>query len=258
MKTVLKTLIGAVVIGWLLVATVWPQSDSVLALPFTSPRALGFWFLQVEPLPPPTGLEHVLGKMDAAAKSFRSTEASVEWDQYQKVIDESEVEKGKIYFRREGGEVQMAADFAEPDKKYVLYGGGKVQVYQPKIDQVTEYSAGKNRSEIESFLVLGFGGSGHELLKSYDVKFLGNETVDKVAAGKLELIPKSAHLKNNIARIVLWIDPARGISVRQQFFEPSGDYRLAKYSDIHVNEKLPDSAFKLKTTGKTKFLSPQG
>ena len=56
---------------------------------------------------------------------------------------------------------------------------------------MTEYSAGKNRSEIESFLVLGFGGSGHELLKSYDVKFLGTETVDKVAAGKLELIPKS-------------------------------------------------------------------
>jgi outer membrane lipoprotein-sorting protein len=65
-------------------------------------------------------------------------------------------------------------------------------------------------------------------------------------------------LKNNIARILLWIDPSRGISLQQQFFEPGGDYRLAKYSEIQINEKLPDSAFKLKTTGKTKFLPPQG
>ncbi len=152
----------------------------------------------------------------------------------------------------------MAADFAEPDKKYVIYSGGKVQVYQPKIDQVNEYNAGKNRSEVESFLVLGFGGSGHDLLKSYDVKFLGTETIDNVATEELELIPKSAHLRNNIARILLWIDPSRGISIQQQFFEPGGDYRLAKYSEIQINEKLPDSAFKLKTTGKTKFLTPQG
>jgi outer membrane lipoprotein-sorting protein len=196
--------------------------------------------------------------MDLAARNFKSAEASVVWDQYDKVINETETEKGKIYFRREGSEVQMAADFVEPDKKYVIYGGGKVQVYQPKIDQVTEYNAGKSRGDVESFLVLGFGGNGHDLLKSYDVKFSGTETVNNVAAGKLELIPKSARMKNNIARIVLWIDPVRGFSLQQQFFEPGGNYRLAKYSNIQINQKLPDGAFKLKTTGKTKFLSPQG
>ena len=204
-------------------------------------------------------LDRVLTAMDNAARNFRTTEASVVWEQYQKVINETEVEKGKIYFRREGSEIQMAADFAEPDKKYVVYSGGKVQVYQPKIDQVNEYYPGKNRSELESFLILGFGGNGHDLLKSYDAKLLGSETVMGVATEKLELIPKSPHLRNNIARILLWIDLQRGISVQQQFFEPGdSDYRLAKYSDIKINTKLPDDAFKLKTTKRTKFLSPQG
>jgi outer membrane lipoprotein-sorting protein len=234
MRAGLKTIVfGSLAISWLLGSAAWPQSDSA-------------------------GLEQVLTQMDAASRNFKSAEASVVWDQYTKVINESETEKGKIYFRREGGEVQMAADFVEPDKKYVIYSGGKVQVYQPKIDQVSEYNAGKNRGDVESFLVLGFGGSGHDLLKSYDVQFLGTETVGNVTAGKLELIPKSARLKNNIARILLWIDPARGVSLQQQFFEPGGDYRLAKYSEIQINEKLPDSAFKLKTTGKTKVLAPQG
>jgi len=217
----------------LLAATAWPQTNSA-------------------------GLDKVLAEMDTAAKNFRSTEASFVWEQYQKVINETESQKGKIYFRRQDGEIQMAADISEPDKKYILYSGGKVQVYQPKIDQVTEYNPGKNRSDLESFLVLGFGGSGHDLLKSYDVKYGGSETIGGIEVAKLDLTPKSAKLRNNIAKILLWIDPARGVSVQQQFLEPGGDYRLAKYSDIHLNQKLPDNVFKLKTTGKTKIVSPQG
>ena len=109
MRAVLKAFfLRMLAVGWLLTSAAWAQSDS--------------------------GLERVLGQMDVAAKNFRTLEASVVWEQYQKVIDEKETEKGKIYFRREGSEIQMAADFVEPDKKYVIYSGGKVQVYQPKID----------------------------------------------------------------------------------------------------------------------------
>ncbi len=195
----------------------------------------------------------------AAAANFRTTEADVVWDQYQKVVDEHEEQKGRVYFRRAGNEIQMAADITQPDQKYVLFNGSRVQVYQPKIEQVTVYSTGKNREEVESFLVLGFGGRGHDLLKSFDVKSLGSEKVDGLDTAKLELVPKAANVRNNVDHIFLWIDPARGISLQQQFFfGVSGDYRLAKYSDIKINEKIPDSVFKLKTTGKTKVISPQG
>jgi outer membrane lipoprotein-sorting protein len=90
------------------------------------------------------------------------------------------------------------------------------------------------------------------------VKYLGTENLDGLETAKLDLVPKSEKVRNNFAHIVLWIDPARGVSVQQQLFEPSGDYRLAKYSDIKINEKIQDSVFKLKTTGKTKTVSPQG
>jgi outer membrane lipoprotein-sorting protein len=209
--------------------------------------------------PPDAALEKVLSEMDSAAEKFHTTEASVVWDQYQKVVDEHEEQKGKVYFRRAAHEIQMVADITEPDQKYVLFNGTKVQVYQPKIDQVTVYNTGKNRQEFESFLVLGFGGRGHDLLKSFDVNYLGNEAVEGTDTAKLDLVPKVASVRNNVDHIVLWIDPARGISVQQQFFfGSSGDFRLARYSGIKVNEKIPDSVFKLKTTGKTKFISPQG
>jgi outer membrane lipoprotein-sorting protein len=123
---------------------------------------------------------------------------------------------------------------------------------------VTEYNAGKNKSDFESFLVLGFGGRGHDMQKSFDVTYAGDETVDGVKAAKLALVPKTQKVKNMFSQVLLWIDPERGISVQQQFIEPSGDYRLAKYANIKLNQKLGDEVFKLKTTGKTKWVRPQG
>lgn len=203
------------------------------------------------------GLERVLTQMDNAAKTFHTAQATLTADQYTKLVDLTETQKGKVYFERHGEDVQMSAQITEPDKQFAIYANGKAQVYHPKIDEVDEYQPGKNRAQIEAFLLLGFGGGGHSLLSTYDAKYLGTEIVNGINAAKLELTPKSQQLQNNISKIWLWIDPAKGVSVQMQLFFPGGDYRLTRYSDIQINQKLPDSAFKLKTTGKTKFVSPQ-
>jgi outer membrane lipoprotein-sorting protein len=203
-------------------------------------------------------LERVLTQMDSAAKDFHSLEASFVWDQYTKVVQDTDTSKGTIYFQREGGGIKMAADISEPAPKVVLFADGTVQMYEPRIDQVTTYKTGKHQAEVESFLVLGFGGRGHDLPKSYDVKYLGTDKVDGVETAKLELIPKSEKARSQFFRVVLWIDPARGISLQQQLFQSSGDYRMAKYLKIQMNQKLPDGIFKLKTTSKTHYITPQG
>ena len=205
-------------------------------------------------------LDSVLKKMDAAAADFKATQADFVWEQYQRVVDETDTQTGTVYYRRAGKDkdIEMMADIKQPDPKFVLYKDGKLQVYQPKIDQVMEYPAGANRGEIESYLVLGFGGSGEDLIKSFDVSYLGEETVDGIATAKLQLIPKSEKFRNNISKILLWIDLSRGISVQQQFFQGQGDYRLAKYSAVNLKAKIGNDVFQLKTTKKTQFVSPRG
>jgi outer membrane lipoprotein-sorting protein len=210
------------------------------------------FFVQAE------NLEAVLNAMDKAAANFHTAQCDFVWDQYQKVVDDHDLQSGAMYFRRQGNDVQMAADIKSPVKKYILFDGNTVKVYQPSIEQVTEYSPGKNKADVESFLVLGFGGQGHDLLKSFDVSYAGSEQVQGVSAEKLELIPKSAKVKSMFQTITLWIDTARGISVQQKFLEPSGDYRLTKYSNIVINHKIPGDVFKLKTTGHTKVIRPNG
>ncbi len=206
----------------------------------------------------PVTLESVLQTMDATAAHFQTAQADFVWDQYQKVVDETDTQKGTVYYRRSGQQIEMMADIKEPDRKYVLYKEGKLQVYQPKIEQVIEYSAGANHSEIESYLVLGFGGSGQDLKKSFDVSLQGEETIDNIATAKLQLIPKSEKVRNYFSEAYLWIDLSRGVSIQQKFVQGQGDYRLAKYSAVNLHAKIGNDVFRLKTTSKTKTLSPRG
>jgi hypothetical protein len=214
-------------------------------------------------------LNAVLKKMDTAAAGFRTTQAEFEWDTYQKVIDEvDDVQTGTIYYRRAGKEIEMMAvvkkegsdlKSLKPAPNYVLFSQGKIRMYKPIPDQVTEFNLGQNRSDLETYVVLGFGGSGQDLVKTFDVKYVGPETINGIAAAKLELTPKSEKVRNTYKQILLWIDLERGISVQQQAFQPDGNYRLAKYTGIQVNEKkIPDDIFKLKTTSKTQTISPRG
>ena len=203
-------------------------------------------------------LDSVLQKMDAAAASFQTTQADFVWDQYQRVVDETDTQKGTVYYRRSGKEIEMMADIKEPEQKFLLYKDGKLQVYQPKIEQVIQYTAGANHNEIESYLVLGFGGSGQDLKNSFDVTYQGEETVDNIATAKLHLTPKSEKVRSYFTEAFLWIDLNRGISLQQKFMQSQGDYRLAKYSAVKVNAKISNDVFRLKTTGKTKFVSPGG
>ena len=83
-------------------------------------------------------LEAVLNTMDKAAANFHTAQTDFEWDQYQKVVDEHDIQKGTMYFRRQSEDVQMAADITSPEKKYVLFNGTVVSVYLPKAGQVTE------------------------------------------------------------------------------------------------------------------------
>src|SRR5215472_16476112 len=213
-------------------------------------------------------LESVLQRMDAASANFRTAPAEFEWDNYQRVIDEIvDVQTGTIYYRRESKDIEMMANVkkagssassTKPEPKFVLFSEGKVRMYEPKIDRVTVYNLGKDKADLESYVVLGFGGSGQDLQKAFDVSYQGTEKIGDVNAAKLQLIPKSEGVKKYYNRMVLWIDPDKGVSVQQQFFTPQGDYRLCKYTGIKMNEKVSDEVFKLKTTGKTQTIAPKG
>jgi outer membrane lipoprotein-sorting protein len=146
-----------------------------------------------------------------------------------------------------GKNVDVAADIQTPEHKKLLYTGSDVQVYSFRNHQTSSYPS-KNRDEIESFLALGFGGRGHELLNNFDIRYAGTESIDGRTTYKLDLTPKSKRVQGMFRLVTLWIDQQTGMSLKQQAWEGQYDYRLATYpfASMKINPaKLSADAFKL-------------
>jgi len=190
-------------------------------------------------------LDKVLAQMDAASAKFRNAQADFVWDNYTKVVDDHEKQSGTIYFDRTGGQTQMAALIQQPEKKTVVYKGSKLYFYQPAIDQLTIFNIGQNQSQYESFLTLGFGGSGKDLATTWDIADLGPETIDGAATEKLDLKGKQENVRKMFDHVTIWVDPARAVTLRQQFFYTSGDMRTCFFTAIKQNGKLTQSAFEV-------------
>src|SRR5215471_3267708 len=133
-------------------------------------------------------LQKVLQQMDATARNFQSAQADFVWKMHNSVVNDFVAnDTGKIYFRRKNNEIQMAADITQPAAKQVIFSGGKIEIYTPKTEQVDVYDAGAHREEFEAFLVLGFGSSGEDMRKSFDVRYMGQEKVGTADAAVLQL-----------------------------------------------------------------------
>lgn len=209
------------------------------------------------PAVPDHELEAVLSQMDKVSAGFKSAQADFEWDNYQTVFKETDKQTGSVYFSRHGSSVETMFDVNTPGAKQILFKDGKLMLYNPKIDQITEYEPEKSKTDVQAFLNLGFGARGHDLLKTFYVKMAGWETIDSVKTARLELAALSPKVRTMFSQFILWIDPQRDVPIKQQVFEPSGDYWLSHYTGFKLGAKLPDDVFNIKKTSKTKVVKPQ-
>jgi outer membrane lipoprotein-sorting protein len=194
-------------------------------------------------------LQKVLSEMDAASAKFQSAQADFTADSYTAVVQSHDIQAGTIAFRRVGGATEMImhvkTDEGQPSLKDVLYKNGELAYYQPVVKQETILKAGSN---YERYLTLGFGGSGKELAANWNINYLGTEAINGVETAKLDLTPKTA--SDQFTHITVWIDPKRDVSLKQQVFQDSGDYRAAKYSNIRLND-VPAGTFTLQIAAGT-------
>ena len=206
----------------------------------------------------PDPLKSVLDQMDAASKTFHSAVADIRKAQFEKIVHDTTVETGRVYFLRTGTSVQFGGKFDPPNEQTVEYKDGLVRLYSAGTNHLQEIPAGgANQSQIETFLTLGFGGSGTDLAKAWTITDQGPESISDggkpVQTEKLDLVSKAAGVRNNFTHITIWVDPARDVSLKQEFFTPSGDTQTAIYTNIRFNQPIDTKTFAIKCKGKCSF-----
>jgi len=206
-------------------------------------------------------LDKVLAKLDDAAKAFTSAQADIKWDntQTQPVLDTDSQVGTVIFARGKDGQMQVAVhiktDNGQPVLKDLSYTGGVGKMYEPAIKQIQVFKVGDKGNQLQSFLTLGFGGSGQDLKKNWDIIPAGTEAVNGTQATKLQLVPRDPAMAKSAPKVILWIDPDKGVAVKQQRFDSGGNYVVFTYSNIQLNKKVPSSAFEIKTASGTQVVN---
>jgi len=116
--------------------------------------------------PKPGHLDEVLRQMDAASLKFQSAEATFRWDLYERVVKQTTTQTGTIYFKKQGTTTVMGARIEQPSLKIIEFRNGILRLYDPGTNHLTIIDATKNKEQLESFLTVGFGGSGKDLAKA--------------------------------------------------------------------------------------------
>ena len=197
-------------------------------------------------------LKTVLAKLDTAAANFRSTSADFEFDSIQTdPVPNKEVQKGTVYYERKGKDFQMAAHIDQENgkssPKIYTFSKGVFRLFEKLTNQVTIYKNDK----LGGYLLLGFGASGKDLSDKWDITYGGEETIDGVKTEKLDLVAKDPAVRKNLLKVTVWMDTARGVSLKQVFDQGEGQSRVCVYFNFKFNQPLPSGVFTFKTDSKT-------
>jgi outer membrane lipoprotein-sorting protein len=197
---------------------------------------------------PQDDLKTVLARLDAAAASFHSLSADVELDVIATdPMPDKDVFKGVVYYDRKGNAFRCGVHFSQHDGKpsteAYTYVGGVLYLRDSGSDQIKPYpQAGK----FESYVMLGFGASGKELLAKWDIKYIGSENFGSVKTAILELVAKDPDIRKNLSKVTIWVDPDRAVSLKQVFTLSATSSKVGLYSNFKLNQSLPGDAFTLK------------
>jgi outer membrane lipoprotein-sorting protein len=203
-------------------------------------------------------VQQILARMDKAAIDFKAMTAQVTHVDHTDVLNENSTESGTVTMKKvQPGEVQERVDFTVPDRKTITFEKRHVQEYLPKINTLQVFDLDKHGEQLDRFLMIGFGISGTELAKDYDVTVLGTETINGQSAIRLQLNPKATEIRQYVQKIELWI-PEQGdpYPLREKIFEPSHDYRVVTYNDLKINPPLLPDAMQLKPPPGVKIEHP--
>lgn len=200
-------------------------------------------------------LDGVFRLLDREAKNFRSLSADVERTKVTVVVNDKSTETGSILVRGD----KMLLEMKAPDSRTILRTGDNLYIYTPGLKRVEEYNLAQHRSQVDQYLLLGFGTSGKDLQKAYLVTLLGEPTLEDKKTVELELTPKSQEARNQISKIHIWLDESTWLPIEQRFDETgSGDYFVIRYSKVVRNPDLGDANFKPHWPKGTEKVKPQG
>jgi outer membrane lipoprotein-sorting protein len=192
-------------------------------------------------------LSDVFARLDKAAIGFKGMSANVKQNVHTELVHDDSVENGNVKLRRpKSGDTRVLMELTSPDQKTVSVESDQIKIYLPKAKTVQVYDLRSRHNAVQQGLLLGFGATSAEIKASYEVTWIGAETLNGQPVSRIRLVPRAKEVLQSMKQADLWILNSGGYPVQQRVLTSStGDYLEISYSNIQINPQLSDKDLKL-------------
>ncbi len=179
------------------------------------------------------GVEGIVERLQKKYESISTIEASFTQDVYTASLKRSEVNEGRVFFKKPGKWKWL---YNDPAKGYFSSDGKKVWIYEPDFNQVVEKDVDAGSRGITTDFLTGVGN----LKRDFTVKL----AEERESSWVLELTPLTP--LPNVKKLLLEVDKSSLLVIKTVVADPFGNKIEVSFRDLKINPGIDDSVFALK------------
>jgi outer membrane lipoprotein-sorting protein len=182
-------------------------------------------------------LDAVIKKVQEQQKKTTTLQANFRQEKELALLSKPEVSTGTFVYSRPNN---VLWQYAAPKKVQMVIAGGVLTTYYADLGKAERVDV--KRFEDRIFKYMGASGAIDELARYFDFTFTDSKSKPVYV---LDLTPKNRAVSRRVRSIKLWIDKTTYLTTKIEYVEGDGDITRYEFSNIRINEPVPQSKFAL-------------
>ncbi|HEX2099872.1 MAG TPA: outer membrane lipoprotein carrier protein LolA, partial [Candidatus Synoicihabitans sp.] len=182
-------------------------------------------------------LEQIIKKVQEQQRKTLTLQADFRQEKELALLAKPEVSTGTFVYSRPNS---VLWTYAAPKRVQMVIADGVLTTYYADLGKAERIDVKKFEDRI--FRYMGASGAIDELARYFDFTFTDSKSKPVYV---LDLTPKSRAVGKRVQRIKLWIDKKTYLTNKIEYVEGDGDITRYEFTNIRINEPVPQSKFAL-------------
>ena len=183
----------------------------------------------------PVSLETVIKKVQEQQKKTQTLQADFRQEKELALLSKPDVSTGTFVYSKPNN---VLWTYDAPKRVQMVIAGGFLTTYYQDLGKAEKIDV--KRFEDRIFKYMGATGAIDELARYFDFTFTDSKSKP---VWVLDLTPKNRAVAKRVQRIKISIDKATYLTSKIEYVEGDGDITRYEFSNIRINEPVPQSRF---------------
>jgi outer membrane lipoprotein-sorting protein len=133
---------------------------------------------------------------------------------------------------------RVVVHYDDPEERIVLIDGDRMTMVWPARHLRTVSNIARTQQRVQKYFA---GNTAADLRKEFDVEL--HAVSERPGTTEVTLLPKRKQIKETLARLDLWVNPASSLLAAMKMTFAGGESKTMEFHDIVPNAVLPPNTF---------------